>query len=171
MTDRDISHLAEQDQAYIRELREESKTRRLKVSELEGKLGERDTAVNQALTRITDLESQIEAGRTIQQNYDTLRDAHAEVLSKADQASLDLLRLNAALDAELPKDFADRLKGSTKEELEADAKTLKEKVGTGTKPGNSRVSFDRTVSDSSGSETGPRFPSIAQHVAQQLGGE
>jgi hypothetical protein len=49
--------------------------------------------------------------------------------SKAAQSDLKLLRFQVAADKELPLKMAERLKGSTKEELEADADALKEEFG------------------------------------------
>lgn len=57
------------------------------------------------------------------------RDA-AAAAQRADQAEAEAARLRVAITVGLPADLVDRLRGNTPEELEADAKFLKEKFGT-----------------------------------------
>lgn len=172
MTDKDLSHLSEEDRTYVHTLREEAKENRIKASNLTTALAARDEAVVQATAKITDIESKLQAANDVVGKYNTLRDEHAQALTHGESAELDLIKLRTALDVGLPHTFADRLKGGTPEELKADALSLKDVVGTGGKGGPGRVLFDRTdTSASTVSQTETGFPSIAAHLAATLGEE
>lgn len=170
MTDKDLSHLSDEDQAYIKSLREEAKTNRIKASDLQTAIAERDSAVAEATTKLTDFETKLKAANDVVGKYDTLRDEHAQALVRSETNELQLAKLNAALDAGIPHTFAGRLQGDTVEAIKADALSLKESIGGQT--GRGRVAFDRTnVSSETGSQNAPEFPSIAAHFAAAFGEE
>jgi chromosome segregation ATPase len=141
MTDRDISAYPEEAQAYIRELREEAKTNRLKASEYEAKVVERDTVVSQANTKLDELNQRIAAAQEITNKYSTLQEEHAQVLAANAQTELQLARINAARAVDLPLNFADRLQGESPDALKADAEAFKQSLGNG---GVSHATGDRT---------------------------
>jgi hypothetical protein len=60
-------------------------------------------------------------------DVEKLTAAQAAANARAEKAEKELMQLNAARAAGLDLDMADRLRGATKEELEADAKKLAEK--------------------------------------------
>lgn len=72
------------------------------------------------------------------------RDA-AAAAQRADQAEAEAARLRVAITVGLPADLVDRLRGDTPEELEADAKFLKEKFGTPAPAGDPAPSGPRPV--------------------------
>jgi hypothetical protein len=134
MTDKDISAYPEEAQNYIKELREESKTNRLKVAE-------RDTAVAQSLQKITELETAAAQSVATSTAYTTLKDQHAQVLVESAKTKLESVRLKLAVENGLPLELADRLTGDTEEALKADAEVLKKFV----KATGGRVALDRTT--------------------------
>lgn len=142
MPDRDISSLDEDTQAYVRSLREEAKTNRLKASELTTKLTERDTAVTEASARITELAAKAASADEVRTQYSALQDEHARALAESAKTALDHTRLKVALENGIPHTLASRLKGDDEAALKADALELKGFVsGLGT--GAARV--DRTT--------------------------
>jgi hypothetical protein len=81
-------------------------------------------AVRKALR--VEREARREADRTAAE----LREQVETLLADLHEAELQFLRLETALDAGLPRSAADRLLGSTREELEADAAELLRHVPT-----------------------------------------
>lgn len=130
MTDRDISAYPQDAQDYIKELREEAKTRRLEVADLNGKLQERDAVVGQANTKLDELNSKIAQAQEITNKYSALQDEHAQVTAAHANTQLELARINAARDAKLDLSFADRLKGDSPDALKADAEAFKQSLGS-----------------------------------------
>lgn len=65
-------------------------------------------------------------------------EARATAERERDDARLALLRRDVAEDAGLPRTWADRLRGTTKEELEADAKQLAKDLEPAAKPTTAR---------------------------------
>jgi len=76
-------------------------------------------------TKASEFDKMAEARKTEQQRLEE-RAATAE--QKAQQAEQRLTRISVALTKKLPAELADRLQGSTQEELEADAERLLELV-------------------------------------------
>jgi len=78
--------------------------------------------------RLKELEPLAQKAREADEAAKTEAQKHAEAKAAAekerDDARLALLRRDAADDAGLPRSWADRLRGTTKEELDADAKAL-----------------------------------------------
>lgn len=130
MTERDITSYPEEAQAYIRELREEAKQNRLKASDLETKVSERDSIVAQANSRLDELNAKVAASQEITTKYSALQDEHAQFLAASSQKEDQLNRLNAALEAGLPHTYAGRLQGDTPDALKADAEAFKQSLGT-----------------------------------------
>ena len=130
MTDRDISNLDADTQAYIKELREEAKTRRLEVADLNTKLSERDSLVAQANTKLDELNGKVSQGQEIATKFSALQDEHAQTAAAYANTQLELARINAAREAKLDLNFADRLKGSSADELKADAEKFKASLGS-----------------------------------------
>lgn len=85
-----------------------------------------------AAKRLASLE---EANKTAEQKS---AEARATAERERDEARLELLKRDAAEDAGLPKAWASRLRGSTKEELEADAKELAKDLAPKTPPATGR---------------------------------
>lgn len=96
-------------QDYIKRLRAENATHR---NELKSERQKREELEN--------------AGKTEQEKRD---DALKAAEAKLAESDLKLLRFQVAADKDLPLKMAERLKGSTKAELEADAETLKQDFG------------------------------------------
>lgn len=94
-------------------------------------------------TKLRDVEAQV---GTLQSDLDNTKKTVESLTVERDDAKLFGLKLDAALEAQVPSDalkvFADRLRGSTPEELKADAETLK-KSGFGA-PATGRVT-DRSA--------------------------
>ena len=65
--------------------------------------------------QIKDLNTKVEAGASVQTELDSAK-------KQIEAQKLDSLRIKAALENGIPYEFADRLKGTTAEELTADAK-------------------------------------------------
>lgn len=65
--------------------------------------------------QIKDLNTKVEAGASVQTELDNAK-------KQIEAQKLDSLRIKAALENGIPYEFADRLKGTTAEELTADAK-------------------------------------------------
>jgi len=162
MTDRDISSLDADTQAYIRELREEAKQNRLVAADRLAKISERDEAVAQASAKLDDLTAKVTAADALRGQYDSLRDEHAQVLASKSTTQLALDRLNVALEAGLPPSFADRLKGDDADALKADAEAFKASLGSA---GTGAVAFDKT--DSSGANV-PELDSVRSAIATHL---
>lgn len=131
MTDRDISAYPQEIQDYIKELREEAKTRRLETVELNNKLQERDAVVGQANTKLDELNQRIAQAQEITSKYSALQDEHAQTTAAYANTQLELARINAAREAKLDLNFADRLKGDSPEALKADAEAFKQSLGNG----------------------------------------
>lgn len=93
------------DEAYVKNLRAEAAGLRVKLREAETA---RDAVTNELEANKTELAKAQEAA------------------NKTAAAEMAALRLEVAFDSGLPKTFAKRLVGETKEELEADAKSLAE---------------------------------------------
>lgn len=141
MTDRDISSLDADTQNYIRELREEAKTRRLEVADLNTKIQERDTLVAQANQKLDELNGKVARGQEIATKFSALQDEHAQTTAAYANTQLELARINAAREAKLDLNFADRLKGDSPEALKADAEAFKQSLGNG---GSGPMTGDRT---------------------------
>lgn len=141
MTDRDISSLDADTQAYIKELREEAKNRRLEVADLNTKLSERDTLVAQANTKLDELNAKAAQGQEFATKFSALQDEHAQTTAAYANTQLELARINAAREAKLDLNFADRLKGDSPEALKADAEAFKQSLGNG---GSGPMTGDRT---------------------------
>lgn len=131
MTDRDISGLDEDTQKYIKELREEAKTRRLAEADLKAKLEERDTVVGQANSKLDELNQKVAQAQEITTKFSALQDEHAQTAAAYANTQLELARINAARQAKLDLSFADRLKGDTPDALKADAEAFKQSLGNG----------------------------------------
>ncbi len=84
-------------------------------------------------TRLREAEPFVAKAREREESQKTeaqrLTESHATEKQRADAAEGELRRVRAALNAGLDVDFADRLRGTTVEELEADAKSLAERLG------------------------------------------
>lgn len=110
------------DEKYVQDLRDEAAGWRKKLREMEVKLNERET------TEKTAKEKEL----ADQQQYKTLAEQRAQELAdiKAENARLQKSALQQKVAAEvgLPPKFADRLKGSTEEEMKADAEDLKKEL-------------------------------------------
>lgn len=159
---KDISSYGEEAQAYIKELREEAKTNRLKASEFEGKVTERDAAITAASSRIDEL---TEKAKTA----DTLQDQYAQAIAQKASAELNLTRMTAAIDAGLPPSFATRLQGESADALKADAEAFKASLATNA-PGT--VTFDRTKGKGeSVPELDPIRSAIQNHLLSQENSE
>ncbi|MGI5245424.1 hypothetical protein [Dactylosporangium sp. CA-139066] len=82
-------------------------------------------------TKLREAEPYVAKARELEEaqksDVEKLTAAQAAALARAEKAEAELLRLTAARAAGLDLDMADRLKGSTLEELTADAKALAEK--------------------------------------------
>lgn len=141
MTDRDISAYPAEAQEYIRELREEAKTNRLKASELQTKVSERDAVVGQANTKLDELNQKIAQAQEITSKYSALQDEHAQTTAAYATTQLELARINAARDAKLDISFAERLKGDSPDALKADAEAFKQSLGNA---GTGSATGDRT---------------------------
>lgn len=141
MTDRDISAYPEDAQTYIRELREEAKTNRLRAAELDAKVQERDAVVGQANSKLDELNAKIAQAQEITTKYSALQDEHAQTAAAYANTQLELARINAARDAKLDLSFADRLKGDSPDALKADAEAFKQSLGNA---GTSSATGDRT---------------------------
>jgi molybdopterin converting factor small subunit len=128
MTDRDISQYPQEAQDYIKELRTEAQTNRLRATELDGKVQERDTLVAQANTKLDELNTKVAAGTEIANKYSALQDEHAQSLAAGETTALELNRIKAALDVGLPHTFAERLRGDTPDALKADAEAFKQSL-------------------------------------------
>lgn len=76
-------------------------------------------------TKLRDLEKRFEGAKT----PDEVEALKAELATERAEAERALLVENAALKFDLPNGFAERLRGTTREELEADAKALSEMLG------------------------------------------
>lgn len=166
MTDRDISNLDADTQAYIKELREEAKNRRLEVADLNTKLSERDTLVSQANTKLDELNTKIAQGTEIANKYSALQDEHAQALAASATTTLELARIKAAREAKLDLDFADRLKGESPDELKADAEKFKQSLGNG---GAGPMTGDRTNTNNASApltEHEGLTQAIARHFAE-----
>lgn len=135
---KDITVYPQEAQEYIKELREEARTNRLKVAE-------RDTSVAEALAKITALEATTKSAGETATAFATLQDQHAQALAKAASDQLKASRYKVALEQGLPISLADRLQGDSEDALKADAEELKKFAkATGT-----RQALDRTtVTDS-----------------------
>jgi chromosome segregation ATPase len=166
MTDRDISNLDADTQAYIKELREEAKNRRLEVADLNGKLQERDTLVGQANTKLDELNQRIAQAQEITTKYSSLQDEHAQTAAAYAQTQLELARITAAREAQLDLSFADRLKGESVDELKADAEKFKQSLGSG---GVGPATGDRTNGNGAAApltEHDGLTAAIARHFAE-----
>lgn len=161
MTDRDISSLDEDTQNYIRSLREEAKTNRLKASEAEAKVTERDTAVQAASAKIDELTAKVTESSGLQDQY-------AQALSARAEAELKLTRTTAAIEAGLPHTFAERLQGDSADALKADAEAFKAALGTTPTKTKGEVAFDRTHGNGPGApaELDPIRSAIQAHLLQ-----
>lgn len=131
MTEKDISAYPEEAQAYIRELRDEAKSNRLRAAELAGQIQERDSLVAQANSKLDELTAKANQGAEIANKYSALQDEHAQALAASAETQLRLARIEAARQAKLDLDFADRLKGDSPDELKADAEKFKQSLGLG----------------------------------------
>lgn len=129
MTEKDISAYPEEAQAYIRELRDEARSNRLRAADLEGKVSERDTLVSAANTKLDELNAKVNQGTEIANKFSALQDEYAQTSAAYATAQLELARINAARDAKLDLNFADRLKGDSPEALKADAEAFKQSLG------------------------------------------
>jgi DNA repair exonuclease SbcCD ATPase subunit len=129
MTDRDISNLDADTQNYIKELREEAKTRRLEVSDLNTKIQERDSLVAQANQKLDELNGKVAQGTEIATKFSTLQDEYAQTSAAHAKTQLELNRIYAAQAAKLDISFAERLKGDSPDELKADAEKFKQSLG------------------------------------------
>jgi len=166
MTDRDISSLDEDTQKYIRDLRDEAKTRRLEVSDLNAKLQERDALVAQANTKLDELTAKATQGQEIATKFSALQDEYAQTSAAHANTQLELARINAARAAKLDLDFADRLKGDTPDALKADAEAFKQSLGNG---GVSHATGDRTNTNGAAApltEHEGLTQAIARHFAE-----
>lgn len=104
------------DREYVQQLRAEAARHRTEAQEAKSRVEEFERA-NQ-----TDLER-------VSGERDTLK-------SELEPTKQENLRLRVALDKKLPPELVDRLKGGTKEEMEADADSLLELVGQQQPPPN-----------------------------------
>lgn len=171
MTDRDISHLDEDTQNYIRELREEAKTRRLAASDLSSKLQERDTVIAAANSKLDELNAKLTQGQEIATKYSTLQDEHAQVAAALATKELALARIQAARDAKLDISFAERLQGDSPDALKADAEAFKQSLsgsGLGSATGDRTNSSGATPPATA--EDGLK-QAIARHFAEIEEGE
>lgn len=141
MTEKDISTYPEEIQGYIKELRDEAKNRRLEVADLNTKLQERDSLVAQANTKLDELNAKVNQGQEITTKFSALQDEHAQATAALANTQLELARINAARQAKLDLDFADRLKGDTPDALKADAEAFKASLGNA---GTGPATGDRT---------------------------
>jgi predicted nuclease with TOPRIM domain len=166
MTDRDISAYPEDAQAYIKELREEAKNRRLEVSDLNTKLQERDAVVGQANTKLDELNARIAQAQEITTKFSALQDEHAQTAAAYANTQLELARINAAREAKLDLSFADRLKGDSPDALKADAEAFKQSLGNG---GVGPATGDRTNGNGAAApmtEHDGLTSAIARHFAE-----
>jgi chromosome segregation ATPase len=169
MTDRDISNYPEDAQAYIKELREEAKNRRLEALDLNAKLTERDTLVAQANTKLDELNAKVNQGQEIATKFSALQDEYAQTSAAHANAQLELARIQAARDAKLDLSFADRLKGDTPDALKADAEAFKQSLGNG---GVGPATGDRTNGNGAAApmtEHDGLTAAIARHFAELEG--
>lgn len=105
---------------YVRQLREESKARRLEIERLESQLNELKATAqggpdDDVKKTLNELKAQLKAEQK----------AREEAAAKAAAAERQALRLKVAADLGLPPALAGRLQGETEDELRADAETLK----------------------------------------------
>lgn len=105
---------------YVRQLREESKARRLEIERLESQLNELKATAqggpdDDVKKTLNELRDQLKAEQK----------AREEAAAKAVAAERQALRLKVAADFGLPPALAGRLQGETEDELRADAETLK----------------------------------------------
>ena len=166
MTDRDISGLPEDVQTYIKELRDEAKTRRLEVADLNTKLSERDSLVAQANTKLDELNAKAAQGQEIATKFSALQDEYAQTTAAYANTQLELARINAAREAKLDLSFADRLKGDTPDALKADAEAFKQSLGGA---GASSATGDRTNTNGAAApltEHEGLTQAIARHLAE-----
>lgn len=143
---RSIDSFPEEIQTHIRELRQEAATRRNAEKELKAQLQQYQ-----------------DRDKTDQQKLEE-RAATAE--GRATSAESKLLRFEVAAEADLPLKYANRLQGSTREQLAEDAKQLAQDFGLA--PGGSAAA-------PGGFDGGPRRPvktapkSMNELIAQKAG--
>jgi len=99
-----------------------------------------------------------EANKTAEQKAS---EARATAERERDEARLALLRRDAAEEAGLPKAWAERLKGATKDELLADAKNLAKDLTPPTQQSQARAVPDLKSGALPASDSQPMNPSAA----------
>lgn len=164
MTERDISTYPPEAQAYIKELREEAKTNRLKATENlteaqreAQRVLERDQAIALANTKLGELD-------TVKSQLAALQDAEAQRVSKAANESLTELKLKVAKETGVPEFAAHRLSGADETALKADAEVLKKDLETKAGP----ATFDRTKTTEARIKPPSEHESLRDFIASQL---
>lgn len=92
-------------------------------------------------------------------------EARAAAEKERDEARLALLKRDAAEEAGLPKSWADRLRGTTKEELDADAKVLAKDLTPQPQQTSARPVADLKAGALPAGEGRPTNPSAAMDAA------
>lgn len=121
---------------------------------------EKDAKANAAAAKRL---AEIEASQMTEQ--EKANAASKELETRAVTAESELARVKAAIEAELPLEFADRLKGSTHEELVADAKKLAEVFGKKPATTTQAASFDGGVRGEGGVAPQDAEAWLREHVA------
>lgn len=140
-----IDSLPQEAQAEIRRLRSESASRR---TELQTERARRE---------------ELERGQMTEQQR--LQHERDEAIRERDELRSSHLRSQVALDRGLPSTLVDRLRGSTREELEQDADALLREFNVG-QPQPGRPAFDAGVRTQSGANGGePDMSSLIRRAA------
>lgn len=114
----EFDELPESWQKEIKNLRTEAANYRTKYSEINQKVPTYESALSDASKKFDELAAQAAAAQ----------DEREKALAEREQALLEVIRRDAAIEAGIPK-YASRLQGSTPEELAEDAKRFAEEIG------------------------------------------
>lgn len=117
---------------YVKQLREEAKTYRLQVKEMQSKLQELDSV--RAKEEETKLADQARWKELAEKREAEL----AELKGTLERERMELLKSRISAEFNLPPQLAARLTGSTEEELRADAQGLSELIPAPSQPQTSR---------------------------------